>query len=803
MAGPKDDLNKSLEQLGKEIAKNNKELGDAKKASGASKEERKAFFEQMAKLQQECLKKQLIADNEKRRKEIKDNLVEKKGMTEAAAEAMSKTMGRAEEKAAAKRLERDKTFSGRMLNSITGAFSKQPKDKKSAEDKMEEKRADQKRTGLLMRLVGGLGKTAGKGGLGLMGFFKKFIGGKLKLILMGIAGGLMVLFSQLKLSEVKKMWESFKKAIIAIYDFLAPIVKAIWKWSKDTLLPTLVDFFMDSMKSIKKLFTDLKERFSGWGQMSFKEKVLSVLGAFEDIGSFVFDMITNLMVGVEKLLGGDGTFMKDTMGEFKLWLTNIWEWIKLLFTDPKKALQQAWDKLLAGVKSIGKWIMKNWIDPLWNKITGWFSWDDGDKDLDDKSAKDKLWGGFKSMMKSIYGFFRKIFNLDYVGMAVSLAKKSGEAGKWLLGEMGLIPGVESAKERLAREAREAAVGTQTAQAEADRQAESEQLIKDAQAGKGEAGEIIRKRRTNEQQIEEADRKIANLNAQLERSRKAFQMGKMTAKSVKAQADIIAELKTQKEVKEFLEKGQAAIEAEGKKVIVTPQRSALQQQLMRDEGFKPKVYKDTRGIDTVGIGFNLEKKGAQKSLDEAGINKSVADLRSGKASLTQEEAQKLMMGEIPYFRSVAEKYVGSATWKKLPPSKRNALTNLAFNLGPKKLELFSKLKKAIQDENWDEAENQLLYNEKGETSKYASQVKGRATRIAALLNPNDKIGAMNDGVKGMQGAEGGKGKTIVVTDASKKITNTNKQNLNYNPDGSTRNGKTSGAVPEWYANPSYG
>ena len=102
MAGPKDDLNKSLEQLGKEIAKNNKELGEAKKASGASKEERKAFFEQMAKLQQEGLKKQLIADNEKRRKEIKDNLVEKKGMTEAAAEAMSKTMGRAEEKAAAK-----------------------------------------------------------------------------------------------------------------------------------------------------------------------------------------------------------------------------------------------------------------------------------------------------------------------------------------------------------------------------------------------------------------------------------------------------------------------------------------------------------------------------------------------------------------------------------------------------------------------------------------------------------------------------------------------------------------------------
>lgn len=71
-----------------------------------------------------------------------------------------------------------------------------------------------------------------------------------------------------------------------------------------------------------------------------------------------------------------------------------------------------------------------------------------------------------------------------------------------------------------------------------------------------------------------------------------------------------------------------------------------------------------------------------------------------------------------------------------------------------------------------------------------KLKERATRIASALNPNDKIGAMNDGVKGMQGTGGGKGQTIVVADASTKSTNTNQQNMNYNPDGSTRNGKTS-------------
>ena len=43
----------------------------------------------------------------------------------------------------------------------------------------------------------------------------------------------------------------------------------------------------------------------------------------------------------------------------------------------------------------------------------------------------------------------------------------------------------------------------------------------------------------------------------------------------------------------------------------------------DEGFRSTVYKDTELIDTIGYGFNLERGDAQKVLDAAGINKSVA------------------------------------------------------------------------------------------------------------------------------------------------------------------------------------
>ena len=44
MAGPTDDLNKSIEKFAKELQKQHQDVVDAKKASGASKKEIEQYF---------------------------------------------------------------------------------------------------------------------------------------------------------------------------------------------------------------------------------------------------------------------------------------------------------------------------------------------------------------------------------------------------------------------------------------------------------------------------------------------------------------------------------------------------------------------------------------------------------------------------------------------------------------------------------------------------------------------------------------------------------------------------------------
>ena len=145
--------------------------------------------------------------------------------------------------------------------------------------------------------------------------------------------------------------------------------------------------------------------------------------------------------------------------------------------------------------------------------------------------------------------------------------------------------------------------------------------------------------------------------------------------------------------------------------------------------------------------------------------------------------------MPYYRSVAEKFVGTATWKKLPGGKKDAITNLAYNLGAGTLNKFNKLRSAIQKGDWERASNEILYDSSGGTSKYASQVKGRATRIASALNPNDKIGAMNDGVRGMGNYAGGGGGNVTVNQVDNSQKSTGQTQYLNNPHGSTTDPKT--------------
>ena len=194
-----------------------------------------------------------------------------------------------------------------------------------------------------------------------------------------------------------------------------------------------------------------------------------------------------------------------------------------------------------------------------------------------------------------------------------------------------------------------------------------------------------------------------------------------------------------------------------------------QQLKDDEGYRSKVYDDTEGIKTIGYGFNLERAGTQEALDSAGIKKSVADLKSGKVNLTEKEAERLMMGEYPYFREAAKRYLGEDKWPPFPESKKDALTNMAYNLGEKSLNTFTNLREALRNDDYELAGQEVL------KSKYATQVGDRAHRISGALSasvpPMDKSNAftaqqnMNNELKG----SGTGGPKAIVIDKSQNNT----------------------------------
>lgn len=59
-----------------------------------------------------------------------------------------------------------------------------------------------------------------------------------------------------------------------------------------------------------------------------------------------------------------------------------------------------------------------------------------------------------------------------------------------------------------------------------------------------------------------------------------------------------------------------------------------------EGIKTSVYKDTRGIKTIGVGFNLEQPNAREIFLRNLPDVSFEDITSGKASLTKAQANTL-------------------------------------------------------------------------------------------------------------------------------------------------------------------
>jgi lysozyme len=125
------------------------------------------------------------------------------------------------------------------------------------------------------------------------------------------------------------------------------------------------------------------------------------------------------------------------------------------------------------------------------------------------------------------------------------------------------------------------------------------------------------------------------------------------------------------------------------------------QLKRDEGFKPKPYKDSEGVLTIGYGFNLESDG-----------------------LTEQESSLVL--HVRAWNRYVELLTAIPWVHKLDDARQGVLLNMAYNLGVSGLRGFHRTLELAEQGAYTLAADEML------NSKWATQVGPRAHRLAQQM-----------------------------------------------------------------------
>ena len=150
---------------------------------------------------------------------------------------------------------------------------------------------------------------------------------------------------------------------------------------------------------------------------------------------------------------------------------------------------------------------------------------------------------------------------------------------------------------------------------------------------------------------------------------------------------------------------------------------LIEKLIVSEGLRLQVYKDTLGIDTIGIGRNLEDRGiTQQELDDLDIPSIDHVYEWG---ITEADAVYLAENDV---QIVEEELVRAHPCvEQLDAVRQLVLIDMAFNMGVPRLNKFKKMWAAVHDEDYPTAAKEML------DSRWATQVKGRAVKLSNAMH----------------------------------------------------------------------
>ena len=146
-------------------------------------------------------------------------------------------------------------------------------------------------------------------------------------------------------------------------------------------------------------------------------------------------------------------------------------------------------------------------------------------------------------------------------------------------------------------------------------------------------------------------------------------------------------------------------------------------LIAHEGLRLQVYQDTLGIDTIGIGRNLEDRGiTDEELDWMDMPSMDAVYEHG---ISEADAMYLAQNDVQIVEE--ELLRAHPCVEDLDAVRQLVVMDMAFNMGVPRLKKFKNMWAAIHEKDFPTAAKEML------DSRWANQVKSRATKLANAMH----------------------------------------------------------------------
>lgn len=137
----------------------------------------------------------------------------------------------------------------------------------------------------------------------------------------------------------------------------------------------------------------------------------------------------------------------------------------------------------------------------------------------------------------------------------------------------------------------------------------------------------------------------------------------------------------------------------------------------NEGYKPCVYKDSMGIPTIGVGFNLKKFGAREEIQRVGADYNA--LLNGSQCLKDNQIKELFERDMDTAVSCVSSWISN--WSSIGTSRQSALADMSFNMGCATIHQFVSMRAAIEKGDYSAAVKGM------EGSLWCRQVGSRCER----------------------------------------------------------------------------